>query len=140
MLTMKPSLRRQTGMSLIEVLTSLLIFSIGIVGLMSLQTRATQFSTSAEDTNRAALLANELASQMWTSRSVNVDTTDWEERVADTVNGGLPSGTVSVEVVGNVADITITWRPPHAAAGDTNRFVTQVMIPNLAPVAPPAAP
>ena len=118
-------------MSLIEILTSLLIFSIVIVGLMSLQTRATQFSTSAEDTNRAALLANEIASQMWASRSVDVATTDWEERVADTQNGGLPSGTGTVTVDGNVADITITWRPPHAS--DTNRFVTQVMIPQVTP-------
>lgn len=136
---MKPSPKRQSGMSLIEVLTSLLIFSIGIVGLMSLQTRATQFSTSAEDTNRAALLANELASEMWTSGSVSVDTTAWAARVADTVNGGLPEGTGTVTVAGTTADITITWRPPHAAAGETNRFVTQVVMPSLAPVAPPAS-
>jgi len=128
-------------MSLIEILTSLLIFSIGIVGLMSLQTRATQFSTSAEDTNRAALLANEIAAQMWASRSVDVATTDWEARVADTQNGGLPSGTGTVTVTGNVADITITWQPPHAPS-DTNRFVTQVTIPQIAAVPPvtPATP
>lgn len=124
---MKPSLRRQTGMSLIEVLTSLLIFSIGILGMLSLQTRATQFSTSAEDTNRAALLANEIASQMWDQKSLTVDTTTWAARVADTQNGGLPSGTGTVTVAGGVADITITWRPPSAPAGEVNRFVTQVM-------------
>lgn len=125
-------------MSLIEVLTSLLIFSIGIVGLMSLQARATQFSTSAEDTNRAALLANEIAAQMWTTNSVTVDTTGWAARVADPLNGGLPSGVGTVTVTGNVADITITWRPPRAAAGETNRFVTQVLMPQITPVAPPA--
>jgi type IV pilus assembly protein PilV len=124
---MKPSLRRQMGMSLIEVLTSLLIFSIGILGMLSLQTRATQFSTSAEDTNRAALLANEIASQMWDQKSLTVDTTTWAARVADTQNGGLPSGTGTVTVAGGVADITITWRPPSAPAGEVNRFVTQVM-------------
>lgn len=115
------------GMSLIEVLTSLLIFSIGILGMLSLQTRATQFSTSAEDTNRAALLANEIASQMWDQKSLTVDTTTWAARVADTQNGGLPSGTGTVTVAGGVADITITWRPPSAPAGEVNRFVTQVM-------------
>jgi len=124
---MKPSLRRQMGMSLIEVLTSLLIFSIGILGMLSLQTRATQFSTSAEDTNRAALLANEIASQMWDQKSLTVDTTTWAARVADTQHGGLPSGTGTVTVAGGVADITITWRPPSAPAGEVNRFVTQVM-------------
>lgn len=124
---MKPSLRRQMGMSLIEVLTSLLIFSIGILGMLSLQTRATQFSTSAEDTNRAALLANEIASQMWDQKSLTVDTTAWAARVGNAQNGGLPSGTGMVTVAGGVADITITWRPPSAPAGEVNRFVTQVM-------------
>jgi type IV pilus assembly protein PilV len=124
---MKRSLRRQAGMSLIEVLTSLLIFSIGILGMLSLQTRAMQFSTSAEDTNRAALLANEIASQMWDQKSLTVDTTAWAARVADTQNGGLPSGTGTVTVTAGVANITITWIPPTAPAGEVNRFVTQVM-------------
>jgi type IV pilus assembly protein PilV len=137
---MKQPLQQQTGMSLIEVLTALLIFSIGILGMISLQTRAMQFSTSAEDTNRASLLANELAAQMWDSGSVTVDPTAWAGRVADTVNGGLPGGTGMVTVDGNVADITITWRSPNAAAGEANRFVTQVLIPQLAPVAPPPTP
>ena len=64
----QPSRRRQAGMSLIEVLTAVLIFSIGILGLVGLHARATQFSVSAEDTNRAALLANEMVTAVWLNR------------------------------------------------------------------------
>ena len=53
--------RHLAGVSLIEVLVSILIFSFGIVGLIGLQARALQYSTSAEDTTRAALLASDLS-------------------------------------------------------------------------------
>ncbi len=52
------------GFTLIEVLVSILIFSFGILGFVGLQARATQVSVSAEDSNRAALMANEIASTL----------------------------------------------------------------------------
>ncbi len=124
--------RRQSGMSLIEVLVSILIFSLGILGLMGLQARAVQFSVSAEDSNRAALLANELGSSLWTNASAtpNAGTlAAWQARVADPTVDGLPNGVGAVVVNGNVAEITITWRAPSAPAATVNRFTTQVMIP-----------
>jgi type IV pilus assembly protein PilV len=125
---MKRTQRRQAGMSLIEVLTSLLIFSLGILGLLGLQTRAIQFSTSAEDSNRAALLANEIVSTMWVKQTPNVSAADyaaWQARVGDASIDGLPNGVGEVVVVGNLAQVTITWRAPRAPVGSENRFVTQ---------------
>lgn len=127
---MKAVRRRQAGMSLIEVLTSLLIFSIGILGLVGLQTQAIQFSANAEDTNRAALLANEIAAVMWTQKSVTLkaaDYTAWQQRVAKAEADGLPNGQGTVAVgEDGLATITITWRPPKAPEGSSNRYVTQV--------------
>lgn len=122
--------RRQAGMSLIEVLTSLLIFSIGILGLVGLQTQAIQFSVSAEDTNRAALLANELVAKMWVERLDADDLKAWQEKVGD-ADVGLPNGEATVEEVQpGVTQITITWRPPKAPKGSENRYVTQVVNPS----------
>lgn len=123
----------QRGMSLLEVLVSVLIFSFGLLGLLALQTRATQFSVSAEDTNRAALLAHELASVMWAQRTVNVtaaERTAWQGRVKNPEAGGLPDGRGDFVVNGNVAEITISWRPPRAAstAENRNRYTTQVTV------------
>jgi type IV pilus assembly protein PilV len=129
---MKPTpLRMQAGMSLIEVLTALLIFSIGILGLVGLQTQAIQFSSGAEDSNRAALLANEIVTTMWINQSATVpagDYTAWRARVADPTADGLPNGDGTVVVAGSEATVTITWRSPNAPAGTQNRYVTQATI------------
>lgn len=129
--------RGTRGVSLIEVLIVVLLFSFGLTGLVAIQARAVQYSVSAEDTGRAALLANELAAQMWAANTVNLPTADidaWTARVTDTGNGGLPNGTAEVTVNGNVARVTIQWRAPRAATGQENRYVTDILI-----AAPPAA-
>lgn len=116
-------------MSLIEVLTTVLIFSVGLLGLVGLQTRAIQVSAGAEDTNRAALLANELSSQMWLANDTRIDTTAWAAQVKDTLNGGLPNGVGTVAFDGNVATITVQWKSPNAAKDATpNQYQTQVVI------------
>ena len=132
----RTSTRRVRGMTLVEVLVSLLIFSFGLLGLMGLQARALRFSIGAEDTNRAALLANEVAAQMLTRQSMvlpAVQLDAWRARVADPKGSGLPNGvgTVVVDVVTGLATITIVWRPPTAASGVANtqsRYVTQVKV------------
>lgn len=117
---------------MIEVLIVIVLFSLGLLGMVSLQARATQGSVSAEDSNRAALLANELATQMWSSNTVNLPAatvTTWNTRVADATVQGLPNGSGAVSVTGNVARITISWRPPHQNVTDFRRYVTEVLIP-----------
>ncbi len=127
-----PSRRRARGFSLVEVLVAVVILSVGLIGLVGLQARAVQFSVSAEDTNRAALLASDLAASMWTARSValpNATIATWQARVADPTVDGLPNGIGTVSVNGSVATITITWVPPNAAAGSQpNQYVTQVVL------------
>ncbi|RSZ34471.1 MULTISPECIES: type IV pilus modification protein PilV [unclassified Variovorax] len=125
--------QRQSGFALLEVLVSILIFSFGVLGLVGLQARAISLSTDAEDRNRAALLANDIASAMWLGKSVTVDTSAgsaWQKRVADPANGGLPNGGVTVtSVASNSADITITWRAPARADTDGSTFSTRVTLP-----------
>lgn len=129
------SRRRQSGMTLLEVLAAILVCTLGLVGLVALQGRAIQYSTSAEDTSRAALLANEIAAIMITSQTVALSDSAiiaWQTRVADAARGGLPGGDATINTSGNVATITITWQPPWAAgaaANSQNQYVTQVLIP-----------
>src|SRR5690606_18258069 len=83
--------RRQRGVALIEVLVAILIFSIGVLGLIGLQSRAIAVSMDTEDRNRASLLANELVSMLWlrgTSDITADEKTAWEDRVADATQGG----------------------------------------------------
>jgi type IV pilus assembly protein PilV len=63
--------RRQRGMMLIEALIALLIFSIGILGIIGLQASAVQQSTDARNRAEAAYLADQLMGRMWVdNRSV----------------------------------------------------------------------
>lgn len=121
------------GISLIEVLVVIVLFSFGLLGLVNLQARAVQVSVGAEDSNRAAMLANELASAMWTSNTVTLPPavmTAWRARVANSTTTGLPGGDGTVAVTGNLARITVTWTPPGQPAGaQPSTYMTEVMIP-----------
>ncbi len=124
---------RQRGVTLIEVMVAVLMFSFGLLGLVALQARATQYSIGAEDANRAALLANEVVTTMWTTGTVELSEEAleaWDARVADTASGGLPNGEGTVAVAAGVATVTITWRPVGAiAAAPDHRYQTQVVLP-----------
>jgi type IV pilus assembly protein PilV len=127
--------RAERGATLLEALVSILIFSFGILGLVGLQARATQFSVDAEDRNRAALLADDLAAQMRLARTVSLSTAQveaWEARLADATNQGLPGADADIAVAGNSAVITITWAPPRAASApsEARRLVTEVVLTN----------
>jgi len=52
---------------LIEALIAILIFSVGVLGLIGLQSTATKASGEARYRSEAALLANELIGRMWAS-------------------------------------------------------------------------
>jgi type IV pilus assembly protein PilV len=121
------------GVSLIEVLVVIVLFSFGLLGLVNLQARALQVSVSAEDSNRAALLANELASTMWNNNTVNVNAaivSAWQVRVAAGTTTGLPNGTGTVTVAGNLARITVSWTPPGQPSGaQASTYLTEVLIP-----------
>ncbi len=58
--------RRARGFSLIEVLVAIVIFSVGMLGVVGLQARAIQLSVDSEDRNRAAQLADDIVATMWT--------------------------------------------------------------------------
>jgi type IV pilus assembly protein PilV len=126
--TPSPSLQ-QRGISMIEVLIGVLLISVALLGLVSLQARAFQFSVDSEDSARASLLASELATAMTTQGTVNLPAatvSTWNTRVGNMANGGLPNGTGTVTVTGATARITVTWQPPKSSA--SNQYQTDVTV------------
>jgi len=125
---------RQRGVALIETLVSILIFSFGVLGLIGLQATAVDFSTAAEDRNRASLLANEIASNMWLTGSVALSAaqiTAFRAQAANPIQSGLVNGNVAINLVAvNSADIVVTWRAPSDPATAPNRqLTTRVILP-----------
>lgn len=123
------------GFSIIELLVAVLIISFGLLGLVTLQGRAVQASVSSEDSQRAALLASEMASTMFNLNTVNLNQAvidAWAARVADPAAGGVPNGTGTVTVINATsARLAVTWTPVHANgdANDTHTYTTDVVIP-----------
>ena len=122
-------------MALMEALVSILIFSFGVLGLIGLEASAVNFSVDAEDRNRAALFASEIASSMWLNGSVTVQSAQlatWQASVADPTTTGLPNGTVTVTPTAgttNSADISITWVPQTDKTATTRQLTTRVILP-----------
>lgn len=122
------------GFSMIEMLVGLLIITFGLLGLITLQGRALQASVGTEDSQRATLLASEMAATILNQNNVNVNAATvsaWAARAADPASGGMPNGVGTVTVTGNTARITVSWKPVQStgAANDTNRYSTDVVIP-----------
>jgi type IV pilus assembly protein PilV len=127
------TLRGQRGMTLLEVLISLLIFSLGMLGFVGLQARATQLSVDSEDRTRAALMANEVVSAMWTQRTTSLPaatTTAWRTRLQDSAVAGLPNASGTIADAGGVVTVTVTWKSPsQPAAAASSVYSTSLVMP-----------
>lgn len=124
--------RAQRGVALLECLMALLIFSVGLIGLLGLEARVMNVSVDSENRNRAAMLASEVASQMWLNNTVTIPNTADHiallARIPDQTQGGLPGGVVTVTQIGttNAADIKVTWQEVNAPQ---STLTTRVILP-----------
>jgi type IV pilus assembly protein PilV len=122
----------QTGAFLLEALIGILIFSLGILGIVGLQARAIRFTNDAELRAEAMYLANSLISQMWTdNRALLKPKYDWTLGGAGytafkaKVTTSLPGATDPVVIVdgppplpqansatSNVVQVQVFWQLP----------------------------
>ncbi len=122
--SMRSSPRAVRGAALIEAMIGILLFSIGILGLVGLQASMTSAQSSAKYRADAAYLASELLGTMWMNKvNLGVYATtpaapctdqrclDWVNKVAN----GLPQGTATVAVTAGtgVVDLTVGWTAPN---------------------------
>ncbi|HEX7641405.1 MAG TPA: type IV pilus modification protein PilV [Burkholderiaceae bacterium] len=120
---------RSSGFTLIEVLVSVLIFAVGLLGLAGMQARAVQFSYDAEDRMRASVMADEIVAAMLTANTVSLpgSTVDaWNTRVANAAVSGLQNGVGTVTTDSNgLTTVKITWSSP----AHSGTYFTQFMLP-----------
>jgi type IV pilus assembly protein PilV len=144
------------GFAMIEVLIALLLFAIGILGLVGLQASMTQAQTESKVRADAANLVDELATVMWgelgnkdtianlaafntAGCSGNAACNAWLTKLGKT----LPGGTVASLVFNNVADtwdvnhglvtVTLSWSLPN---GSPHQYVSTFNVAQNAPPAP----
>lgn len=103
----------QSGVMLLEVLIALLIFALGVLGLVGLQANAIKQSGQSQYRTDATLLANALIGQMWlTNRSFA------------TLNAGFSSATNGVNYVAWKAQVAATL--PGAGTYPPSVVITQM--------------
>ena len=121
---------------LIEVLVSILIFSIGVLALVGLQAKMTRAQSASKFRADAAYLSNELIGVMWsdlknlglgkydgTSCANYARCLDWQTKVSQNLPGGV--GTVSAVAATGEVTITITWTQ---SSEDTHTLKTHTFV------------
>lgn len=126
---------RQTGYMLLEVMVSIMIFSVGVLGIMGLLATAIQHDSDAKNRTDACFLVDELVGQMWADHLLGSAAlqakysggsggadgpgyTAWLNRIID--NQKLPGVTATT----NVPQVTVTTvngaAPPETISSVAN--------------------
>lgn len=126
--------RMQKGFAILEAMVAIMVFALGILGLVGVQAAMTREQTTSKIRADAAYLASQLVGEMWVdipnlsqyaSGSCNgySKCADWSNKLAVS----LPSGTSTVVVNVATGDVSITveWTMP---GGDKHKYVTATSI------------
>jgi type IV pilus assembly protein PilV len=139
----------QQGAFLLEALIGILIFSLGILGIVGLQAQAIRSTNDAEYRAEAVYLANSLISQMWADNrntlKANYDSTvggpKYTQFQTDLTNGMLgaifPSPPIvkvdtadlptAVTKTSSVVQVQIFWQLPGDTTNTHNYMTTGVI-------------
>lgn len=139
------------GFMLLEVLVAMLIFSIGVLGIVGLQAAMTKAQTGSKFRADASFLAQRVIASMWSDRTslTNYASTncgsytrcsEWTAAVTRALPNGaaavtvaaLPDGTdpaTGAVIAANVT-VTITWTPPNE---EQHSFTTTSSVSSKAP-------
>ncbi|MBL8509420.1 MAG: fimbrial assembly protein [Chitinimonas sp.] len=126
--TTRRTLREQSGVMLLEALVALVIFSLGLLGLVALQARAISLDQDSRYRGEAATLANQLVGNMWLTNSATVKDTyatgttafnAWKAQVEAALPGAAnyPPTITWAPAVGereNRVTVTVSWKLPSS--------------------------
>ena len=129
--------REVAGSALIDAMIAIVVFSIGILGVVRLQSAAIGFSTDAKYRADAALLADALIGEMWSadpstlaaqftgsSGAGGARYAAWNTRVTQ-IPGG--AGKVAFLTDGSV-EVSVEWKAPGDQSGSVHRYVASTSI------------
>lgn len=140
------SIKSQRGVSLLEALVSVLIFSVGILAIVALQAQSVKASSEAKYRADASYLANQLLARMWVDRG-NLATYQhrpggaacaptgansgnaWMTTWLTNVQGTLPGATDALQqVVVDAATNTVTVNVCWQVGSDRRQYVVSTQI------------
>lgn len=121
---------------LLEALIGILIFSLGILGIVSFQATATKMASDARYRTEAVALADELVARATGAARATLATDfaspngtqfiDWRDKRLLATSTGLPGGSATVTATADATsgtttlDITISWTAPGQITNATS--------------------
>ena len=130
--------QHEKGMMMIEVLVGILVFSIGILAMLGMQTMAMRASIDSKYRAEAGFLANEILGVMWgdpanltsyanpgTCAATNRCNT-WLTRVADTLPGGIAPTITVAGATNRQVEVIVQWQGPGQASPSNHTTVAQI--------------
>lgn len=141
----------QAGFTLIDLLIALVLFSIGILGMVEMQAKMTQVSTGSEERMAASVLADKMVAdiQMYGGNVASGVQNSWSSAVVSQLPNGSVAFTTSTAATSAVTTtsppfvnvlaasppttimITINWVPPSRTqtGAQANQYVTEFNYP-----------
>lgn len=115
MSTSNVSVKSQQGVVLLESLIAILIFSMGILALVGLQSAMVKNTSDAKYRSEASFIAQQKLGEIWTNAQNKASLADYEV-VAEDISALLPNGVRTVDVTPErVVTVTIVWQLPGEA-------------------------
>jgi type IV pilus assembly protein PilV len=107
---MKPATNSsQQGVVIIEAMIAILIFSVGVLGIVGMQASMVKNTSESQYRSEASYIAQQRIGQLW----VAPDSLPADGSVTNTnISTQLPNGTMTITRVGDRYTITITWQQP----------------------------
>jgi type IV pilus assembly protein PilV len=136
--------RFNRGFSLLEVLITLLVLSIGLLGVAAMQAFSLKANQSANFRTQATALANMMAERMrahgggalnttvayygsGSDARASADLADWQ----NAIQAQLPNGVGTLVFNGDNIGVSITWTDARWAIGDANQQTAFVLTTTL---------
>lgn len=137
--------RRSSGFSLIEVLVSVLVLGVGVLGMAALQLNALKYNQTAAVRSQATFLAYDITDRMRANRSkaragnydislaadaptgtgiVATDLQQWKAALAEQ----LPDGSGSVERSSTKFIVTVQWDESRVGGQASQQFVYETQL------------
>lgn len=137
--------RRSSGFSLVEILVSVLVFSIGVLGMAALQLNALKYNQTAAVRSQATFLAYDITDRMRANRTkaragnydisltagaptgtdiVATDLQQWKASLAEQ----LPGGAGSVARSSTKFIVTVQWDESRVGGQASQQFVYETRL------------
>ena len=112
-----PRGRKQRGATMVEVLVSVVLLSISVLGLVRVLGNSVQDSGEIQYRSVAATLADESLGRMWIDRANLAGHVVTDEALTQ-----LPNGKRTITVNGNVVTVSVSWQAPGSASAHQHKI------------------